>query len=142
MVLLGKIMEQILVILGLSTKAMKEWRISQSIYAQFFLFIDCSSEKFAKRLRGRTDVDDAFLRIDSLTKDDNIMAVAMTLGVALDIDSITESLQALVRSPHTRVQVRSIDERVESIKEGMQCFLSDFVHTPTISPVLLHNRYR
>ena len=128
MVLLGKIMAQIIAILGLSTKAMKEGRISQSIHAQCFLLIDRTSEKFAKKLVGRTDLEDAFLRIDLLTKDENMTVAARTLRFAFDINSNIEGLQPM-------------DERVVSLIEGTQCFLSDFVHTPT-SPLLLHNRYR
>ena len=96
---------------GLSTKAMKEWRISQSIHAQCFLFIDCSSEKFAKRLRGRTDVDDAFLRIDSLTKDETIMAVAF------DMDDNIQGLKALVRDANSQLQ--GMGENSGAMKEGM-----------------------
>ena len=111
-------MAQVLVILALSTKAMKEWRISQSIYAQVFLLIDCDPEKFAKKLIGRTDVEDAFLRMDSLTKDETIMAVAKTLEVAFDINGNIKVLQEVVESAHTHL--RAMDENFGAMKEGTQ----------------------
>jgi hypothetical protein len=102
------------------------------------LLIDCTSEKFAKKLIGRTDVEDAFKRIDSLTKDENMMGVAKTLEVAFDINSNVEGLQALVGSAHADVQAMS--ENLGAIKEGTQCFLSDLAHIPTISR-FLYDRY-
>ena len=62
-------------------------------YAQCFLLIDHASEKFAKRLIGRADVEDAFLSIDILTKDETIMAVAKTLEVVFDINDNIEGLR-------------------------------------------------
>ena len=137
--LLGKIMAQILVILALSTKAMKERRISQSIHSQYFLLTDYVSEKIAKRLIGRTDVEDAFQRLESLTKDENLMVVATILEVEFDTNGNVKALQALVGSTYTRVQ--AMGENLEAIKEGTQCFLSDFVHIPTIFPHVSHDRY-
>ena len=117
MELLGKIMAQILVIVGLSTKAMKEWRISQSIHAQCLLLIDRTSEKFAKKLIGRKDVEDAFNRIDSLTKDETIMTVAKILEVAFDMDGNIQGLKALVEDANTQLQ--EMDENLGAMKEGM-----------------------
>ena len=118
MELLGRIMGQVLVILGLSTKAMKEWRISQSIRARFFLsLIDCTSEKFAKKLIGRKDVEDAFNRIDSLTKDETIMAVAKILEVAFDMDGNIQGLKALVEDANTQLQ--EMGENLGAMTEGM-----------------------
>ena len=110
-------MAQVLVTLGLSTKAMKEWRISQSIHAQCFLFIDCSSEKFAKRLRGRTDVDEAFKRIDSLTKDETILAVAKRLEVSFAIDGSIEGLKKL--AGNANIWLPAMDENSVAINGGM-----------------------
>ena len=77
MELLGKIMSQVLSILGLLTKEMVGRRISE---------LDCplcrsymanyGTEKFMKRLVGRTDVEDALWRLDLLTKEESLMVVA------------------------------------------------------------------
>ena len=132
-------MGQTLVILALSTKAMKEWRISQSIHAQFFLSIDCDPEKFAKKLIGRKDVEDAFQRMDSLTKDETIMAVAKILEVSFDIHGNIEDLKALVGNANDHIQ--AMGKNLGEIKNGTQCFLSNFARLQTMSPILPHNRY-
>ena len=116
MELLGKIMAQILAILGLSTKAMKEWRMSQSIHAQCLLLINCTSEKFAKKLIGRKDVEDAFNRIDSLTKDEAIMAVAKRLEVSFAIDGSIEGRKKLAENANIRLP--AMDENSVAINGG------------------------
>ena len=79
--LLAKIMAQTLSILALSTKAMKERRISQPFRSiRYALFLaDYSIEKFLKRLMGKTDVENALQRLDMLTKEENLMTNARTL---------------------------------------------------------------
>jgi hypothetical protein len=84
--LLGKIMAQILSILALSTKTMTERRTSESVYDLCSFLADYGSEKFLKRLIGRTDVEDALLRLDSLTKDESLMAVAKNLEITHRVD--------------------------------------------------------
>jgi hypothetical protein len=79
--LLGKIMAQVLSVLALSTKAMNESRISESINSIYPFLADDEIEKFLKKLVGRTDVEDALLELDTLTKEETLMAVARTLEV-------------------------------------------------------------
>ena len=132
--LLGKIMAQILIILALSTRAMKEGRISQSIHTpDASSLIDRASEKFAKRLIGRADVEDAFLSIDMLTKDETIMAVAKTLEVVFDIHGNIEGLRADVESANAHVQAMS--QNLEAMNKGRQGVLSNPVHILTVSPL-------
>ena len=83
--LLGKIMAQVLSILALSTKEMKEMRISGSIRQIFCFMADYETEKFMKRIAGRTDVEDALQRLDILTKEENIMTAARNLEVTQNI---------------------------------------------------------
>ena len=82
--LLAKILAQVLSVLALSTKEMKEKRISVLIFGNFFS-ADHDTEKFLKRLIGKTEVEDGLQRLDMLTKEENLMAAACTLGVAGDI---------------------------------------------------------
>ena len=84
--LLGKIMAQILSILALSTKTMTERRTSESVHYLCSFLADYDSEKFLKRLIGRTDVEDALLRLDSLTKEESLMAVAKNLEITQRVD--------------------------------------------------------
>jgi len=94
--LLGKIMAQILSILALSTKAMTEKRISELVDpGSMLLLTDYDSEKFFKKLGGRRDVDDAFSRLDALTRDETLIGVAEILDVAFDVNGNVKGLKVL-----------------------------------------------
>ena len=77
--LLGMIMAQILSVLALSTKAMTERRMSELIGLLCSFLADYGPEAFLKTLVGRREVEDALLRLDSLTKEESLMAVARNL---------------------------------------------------------------
>jgi hypothetical protein len=85
---LGKIMAQILFILALSTKAMTERRTSEfALYSSSFL-ADYGSEKFLKSLIGRTDVEDALLRLDSLTKEEGLLLTPGSPSLCSTVSSV------------------------------------------------------
>ena len=109
-------MAQTLSILALSTKAMTERRMSELMHASCSFLADYGSEKFLKRLIGRTGIEDALLRLDSLTKEESLMAVAKNLEVTHHVDSNVKDIKVLV----------------EAVREGTQSFLSPFVHVPTL----------
>jgi hypothetical protein len=90
--LLGKIMAQIVSILALSTKAMTERRMSALIDAVCSFLADYFSEKLLKRLMGKTDVEDALLRLDSLTKEESLMVAARNLEVTHAIKVLVENI--------------------------------------------------
>jgi hypothetical protein len=92
MELLGKIMAQIVSILALSTKAMTERRMSALIDAVCSFLADYFSEKLLKRLMGKTDVEDALLRLDSLTKEESLMVAARNLEVTHAIQVLVENI--------------------------------------------------
>jgi hypothetical protein len=46
---------------------------------------DRSAEKFMKRLIGKTEVEDGLQQLDMLTKEENLMTAARTLGMTSDI---------------------------------------------------------
>ena len=128
--LLGKIMAQILLILALSTRAMTERRLSELTPVQYSL-ADYVSEKFYKKLIGKTDVEDAFSRLESLTNEESLMAVAMNLEVTFDIDGNVKKIQVLAEDIDSKVQViegatQSIDQNVKAAHERPQCFPSIF----------------
>jgi hypothetical protein len=83
--LLAKILAQVLSVLALSTKEMKERRISVLIHSRYSFLADNSVERFMKRLVGRTEVEDGLQRLDMLTREENLMTAACTLGVAGNI---------------------------------------------------------
>ena len=66
------------------------------------------SEKFLTRLMGRTEVEDAFERLDTLTKEETLMAVTRILGVTHHVDGDVTAVKGIVHN---------IDGNVEAIKE-------------------------
>jgi hypothetical protein len=90
--LLGMIMAQTLSVLALSTKEMTERRISESIYLLCHFLADYGPERFLKTLVGRREVEDALLRLDSLTKEESLMAVAKNLQGIFCLHVFTDPL--------------------------------------------------
>jgi hypothetical protein len=128
-------MAQILSILALSTKVMTERRMSESIYDRCTFLADYVSEKFLKRLIGRTDVEDALLRLDSLTKEESLMAMAKNLEVTHHVEHNVEEIKVLAENTDDRVQV--IDQTVKVVEERTQWFISLFArHILSILPIV------
>lgn len=73
-------MAQVLSILALSTKAMKDRRISGCVRLTSSFVADYGTEKFIKRLIGKTEVEDA------LTKEENLLTAARILAVTHHVD--------------------------------------------------------
>ena len=120
--LLGKIMAQVLSVLALSTKEMKERRISGSTCLVSSLMADHEIEKFMKRLVGRTDVEDALARLDMLTKEENLMTAARNLEVAHRVDDKVTTIEEVVHNVDCNVKVTQelthhVDDKVTTIKE-------------------------
>ena len=67
-----------------------------------------TSEKFLKRLMGRTEVEDALDRLDTLTKEETSMAVTRNLEVTHRVDGNVMGVKGTVHN---------IDGNVEAIKE-------------------------
>jgi len=92
--LLAKIMAQILFILALSTKTMKERKI----------------KKIVKMIAGKTDhVEDALEILDMLTKEENLTAAVRTLEVLQDVNGNVRA---------TRKLTYHVDRNVIATKEG------------------------
>jgi uncharacterized protein YoxC len=96
---------------------------------------DCDSEKFLKKLMGRSDVEDAVLRLDSLTKEESLMAVAKNLEVTHDVDVNVKDIKKLAEDIDGKVQ--GVDENVKAVKERTQWFLSVLTHVPTLFPIAM-----
>jgi len=147
--LLGKIMSQVLSILALSTKEMMNRRISE---------LDCplcrsslanhNAGKILKKLAGRTDVEDAVLQLDMLTKEESLMAVVRNLEVTHRVDGNVEATKVLTEDIDdnvnatkaltedigdnvnaTKALAEDIGDNVKVINHSTQRLLSVFVHT-------------
>jgi hypothetical protein len=133
-------MAQILSILALSTKAMTDRRMSKSIHDQYCFLSDLGSEKFLKKLMGRTDIEEALLRLDSLTKKESLMAVMKILEVADRVHDNVKAIKVLAERTDDRVQVlervtHSVDQTVKVVKERTQWFPFLPTHVPTLFPL-------
>jgi hypothetical protein len=106
--LLGKIMAELLSILALSTKEMTDRRMSESTQSLAFFLAYYGPEKFLKRLLGRTDVEDALQRLDTLTKEETLMAVTRNLEITHHADGNVMVVKGIVHN---------IDGDVKAIKE-------------------------
>jgi hypothetical protein len=79
-----EIMVEVLVILAIATREIKENRSSESIDIHHLFLAYCSLEKFAKLL-GKSDVEDALKRLDTLTQEEARMATAEVLKVTFKV---------------------------------------------------------
>jgi hypothetical protein len=62
------------------------------------------SEKYLKKLIGRTDIEDALKRLDRLTQEETRMAAAQVLKVANTVDD----------------RVRVVDDKIAAVIDGTQ----------------------
>jgi hypothetical protein len=97
---------------------------------------DYDIEKFIKRLAGRTDVEDALERLDTLTKEETLMAVTINLEVTHNVDVNVTEMKEVMRDVHGNVvelgqriddkvtvvqhQVHDISDNVKQTKCGEQ----------------------
>jgi hypothetical protein len=112
--LLGKIMAQVLSVLALSTKSMKERRISECSHLMTCFMAHYGTETFMKRLAGKKDVEDAFDRLDMLTKEENLMTAARNLEVTHQVDVNVKATQELARQVDVDVKAtQEITNRID-----------------------------
>ncbi len=79
------------------------------------LLVEGCSEKFAKRLIGRTEMEDALKRLDKLIQEEVRMAIAQNLKVTHTIDKGVKQVVDTVVAIDDRV-VR-VDDRVAAVND-------------------------
>jgi hypothetical protein len=67
----------------------------------------CGSEKILRKLVGKTDVEDALSRLDTLTKEESLMMVVRNLEVTHRVDGNVKA---------TKVVAEDIDDNVKATK--------------------------
>jgi hypothetical protein len=147
--LLGTIMAQVLFILALSTKEMRRRGISTSIYLTHLACLNSGYEieRFLKRLLGRTDVEDALLQLDTLTKEENLQMTARILEVADHIDenmnTITETTQAVRDTMNNlEAETRTASRTAQATYTSVYHFLDLFINVLTVFLAICQNRSR
>lgn len=84
--ILMKIMAEVLSILGIATREIKQSTLSESIhYDGPFICAKNHLETFVKKLVGRSDMKDALQVLDKLTQEEARMAAAQVLKTAHDV---------------------------------------------------------
>ena len=104
-------------ILAIATKEMKQSRTSEFDLRFKFYDADIVSEKFVKRVVGRTDLDDGMKKLDKLTSEEILMAIPQRLEVTHNIDSVME-VDESVRWVYE--SVKAVDDRVRFIQDDIQ----------------------
>ena len=109
--LIIKIMVEILGILAIATKAIKQrWTSKLSHYAQ--VTVDRSlAEKYLMKLIGRRDVEDALMKLEKLSSDEALMATAQVLKLTHDVDNKVVDVEE---------KVTGIDHRIIEVSDGAQ----------------------
>ena len=74
-------MVELLSVLALASKQIKQGRLSKYVVTYKYFVTQCTAEKFTKKLLGEGEIETALQRLDRLTQDEAKMTVAQTLGV-------------------------------------------------------------
>jgi hypothetical protein len=104
-----QIMAEVLSIIGIATKEIRQGWLSKLFSASMILLTERCSETFAKKLIGRTDMEDALKRLDKLTVEEARMATAEVLRTTHAIDEGVKGV---------REQVLGVDDKVAEVING------------------------
>jgi len=113
-----KVMVEVLFILALATREVKQGRISEFISNyRPSLSTYYSLEKFLKKLEGRSDIEDALGRLDKLKQDEVRMVAAQDLRATHDVDD----------------RVKGVDDKIDIVIDGEEFYLLQLVPDPVIT---------
>jgi archaellum component FlaC len=108
-----QIVVEVLSILGIATKEIKQSRISEYFSTSKSQLIEGCLEKYGKKLIGRTDLEDALKKLDKLTQEEARMAVAQNLRATHIVDDRVRGVANTVAAIDTRVA--NVDDRVTGV---------------------------
>ena len=100
----------------------KDGRVS-CCFIIVFPFTEPFSEKYLKKLIGRTDIEDALKRLDRLTQEEARMAAAQVLNVANTVDDRVQGIANNMVSMDNRVagvddRMKDVDDKVAAVIDG------------------------
>jgi hypothetical protein len=111
-----KIMVEVLDILAIATKEMKQSRTSE-LSLRIVLFLAYTSpEKFLKKLAGWTDMKDALKKLDKLTYEEALMAGAQVLKNTHVISDKLTTVNTQVK--HVSGEVQDVNSNVGDVKRS------------------------
>ena len=108
-----RIMAEILSIAGIAMKDINQGRMSKYSLVITSLLIEVCSEKFAKKLIGRTEMEDSLKRLNRLTQEEVHMAIAQNLKITHTVDKGVREVMDTVVTMDDRVAC--VDDRVASV---------------------------
>ena len=97
-----KIMVEVLAILAIATKDIKQGRISEFTLRIYCRFAKLNPEIFLKKLAGRADIEKALKRLDELTNEEARMATAQVLKATRIVDD----------------RVKAVDNKIAEVVDG------------------------
>jgi hypothetical protein len=74
------------------------------------------TEKYVKKLIGRTDIEDALKRLDNLTHEEALMATAQILKLAQSVDDKVTSVDGKITGIDDKIV--NIDDKVKEVVNG------------------------
>jgi methyl-accepting chemotaxis protein len=116
--IITKIMVEVLNVLGIATKEIRQGRMSAFFCTNVLPLTEPLSEKYLKKLMGRTDIEDALKSLDRLTQEEARMAAAQVLKVANTVDDRVQGIAENVLSVDNRVA--GIDDRVADVGDRLK----------------------
>ena len=122
---IAAIMVEVLNLIGIATKEIKQGRISKRSLTNKFPLTKLLSEKYLKKLIGKNDIEDALKRLDSLTQEEAQMAAAQVVKAAHAVDDTgrVRGVADIALSVDNRVacvgdQVQGVDDKVTAAIDG------------------------
>jgi hypothetical protein len=130
--IITRIMVEVFNVLGIATKEIRQGQTSELYCIIVLPLTEPFSEKYLKKLIGRTNIRDALKRLDRLAQDEARMAAAQVLKVANTVDdkvqgiannmvSVDNSVAGLDdRMKDVHDQVKAVDDKVAAVVDGAQ----------------------
>jgi hypothetical protein len=117
-----QIMVEVLSILGIAMKEIKQSRLSKSFSTITPELTERCLEKYGKKVIGRTDMEDALKKLDKLTQEEVRMAVAQNLKATQIVDErvmgVADTVAAIeVGVADVNDRVAGVDDRVARVDD-------------------------
>jgi hypothetical protein len=104
------VMAEVLIILGLATKEIKQGKISELVPNHTPpLMIYCSLERFLRKLMGKSDIKDALQRLNNLVEEESRMGIAQGLK---DGQEVGDKLDVVIEGTHLVFMGSSIPSHI------------------------------
>ena len=122
MEMIAQIMVEVLSILGIAMKEIKQSRMSEQFTLAMSALTEQRLEKYGKKLVGRTDLEDALKRLDKVTQEEARMAAVEVLRATHIVDDRVRGISKQVLVVDERVA--SVDDKVAEVIDGAQILFS------------------